>query len=283
MLIKENLQIYSKSHFRLSIWFSKEISFSTFFHLEIYTTSHLQIYKHSHLQIYAPSHLGVYVPLHFNCQYRKDLRSPSKYNRKVLVGLETSSLFLTKCSSRSAPVQPSHATENFKFKRKLDWIDEENESNFSIDHHLFLSRSLLLPSLVAFLGLVFPWQLSLPPATKLGQGNIFRSVCQEFCSQGGLQPKPRGEVEGCGRGVSRPTHEGVSWGVWLGGVSRSRPRGAVSQYALRQTLPSRRLLLRAVSILLECILACSDFTEELNTKPYMYKGVCGKMPVGFPL
>ena len=27
----------------------------------------------------------------------------------------------------------------------------------------------------------------LPPATKLGQGNIFRSACQEFCSQvGGL-------------------------------------------------------------------------------------------------
>ena len=25
----------------------------------------------------------------------------------------------------------------------------------------------------------------LPPATKLGQGNIFRSVCQEFCSRGG--------------------------------------------------------------------------------------------------
>ena len=24
-----------------------------------------------------------------------------------------------------------------------------------------------------------------PPATKLGQGNIFRSVCQEFYSQGG--------------------------------------------------------------------------------------------------
>ena len=23
---------------------------------------------------------------------------------------------------------------------------------------------------------------SLPPTTKLGQGNIFRSVCQEFCS-----------------------------------------------------------------------------------------------------
>ena len=25
----------------------------------------------------------------------------------------------------------------------------------------------------------------LPPATKLGQGNIFSSVCQEFCPQGG--------------------------------------------------------------------------------------------------
>ena len=28
--------------------------------------------------------------------------------------------------------------------------------------------------------------LSLPPATKLGQGNIFRSVCQEFCPWGGM-------------------------------------------------------------------------------------------------
>ena len=28
--------------------------------------------------------------------------------------------------------------------------------------------------------------LFLPPATKLGQGNIFSSVCQEFCPQGGV-------------------------------------------------------------------------------------------------
>ena len=31
------------------------------------------------------------------------------------------------------------------------------------------------------------WRLTcsyLPPATKLGQGNIFRSVCQEFCPRG---------------------------------------------------------------------------------------------------
>ena len=28
----------------------------------------------------------------------------------------------------------------------------------------------------------------LPPAAKLGQGNIFRSVCQEFCLGGGSAP-----------------------------------------------------------------------------------------------
>ena len=34
--------------------------------------------------------------------------------------------------------------------------------------------------------LFFPEQLLLlPPATKLGQGNIFRRVCQEFCSHPG--------------------------------------------------------------------------------------------------
>ena len=35
----------------------------------------------------------------------------------------------------------------------------------------------------------------LPPATKLGQGNILRSVCQEFCSRGG--------------GGSAPLHAGI--------------------------------------------------------------------------
>ena len=30
--------------------------------------------------------------------------------------------------------------------------------------------------------------LFLPPATKLRQGNVFTSVCQEFCPQGGLCP-----------------------------------------------------------------------------------------------
>ena len=50
------------------------------------------------------------------------------------------------------------------------------------------------------------------PAVKLGQGNIFRSVCQEFCPQVG--------------GVSRPTPRGMLGGL-AGGVSRPRPGGKV--------------------------------------------------------
>ena len=30
-------------------------------------------------------------------------------------------------------------------------------------------------------------KILLPAATKLGQGNIFTSVCQEFCPQGGVR------------------------------------------------------------------------------------------------
>ena len=34
--------------------------------------------------------------------------------------------------------------------------------------------------------------ISLPPETKLGQGNIFRSLCQEFCPQeGGMHGRGR--------------------------------------------------------------------------------------------
>ena len=60
----------------------------------------------------------------------------------------------------------------------------------------------------------------LPPATKLGQGNIFRSVCQEFCSRG----RRGGGNPACIAGLQAHT-QGESWGVWPGGVSRSTPRG----------------------------------------------------------
>ena len=64
----------------------------------------------------------------------------------------------------------------------------------------------------------------------LGQGNIFRSVCQEFCPQGGCL-LPGGYL--------------VWGGCLLGGVCSQG--GAWWR-------PPQRLLLRAVRILLECIL-----------------------------
>ena len=125
----------------------------------------------------------------------------------------------------------------------------------------------------------------LPPTTKLGQGNIFRSMCQEFCSWGGggnpaciasLQANTQGEVEGSGLGGLQAHIQGEVEGSGLGsfqaphpggklrgltwGVSRPIPRGlqahtwGVSQHALRQTPPSRHLMLQMVRILLECIL-----------------------------
>ena len=73
----------------------------------------------------------------------------------------------------------------------------------------------------------------LPPAMKLEQGNIFRSMCQEFCPRGVSRPTPRGGggVVGLARGVSRLTPSGglqtQTQGVGVG----------VSQHAMRQTLP----------------------------------------------
>ena len=50
----------------------------------------------------------------------------------------------------------------------------------------------------------------LPPATKLGQGNIFRSVCQQFCPQGG-------GVHGCTGGMCGFIRGGLhAWFYWGG-------------------------------------------------------------------
>ena len=107
-------------------------------------------------------------------------------------------------------------------------------------------------------------------ATKLGQGNIFRSVCQEFCPHGDLQAHNQGEGWGSGLGVSPgPQPWGRLWGrlqahTW--GMSRPRPGGRglggvyPSMHWGRHPPPSRQLLLWAVRILLECILVktCSE-------------------------
>ena len=120
------------------------------------------------------------------------------------------------------------------------------------------------------------------PQRSWGKVIFFRSVCQEFCPGGGeggipacftggiqhalqvSRPTPKGgSLRGLARGVSRPT-PGGSPGLHLGGVSRPTPGRISSPYRGRvcipacteaDTTPSRQLLLRAVRILLECILA----------------------------
>ena len=58
----------------------------------------------------------------------------------------------------------------------------------------------------------------LPPVTKLGQGNNFRSVCQEFCSQRGVwYPSMHCKSPGW--------HPGGSWWVWPGGSPGQHPVG----------------------------------------------------------
>ena len=75
------------------------------------------------------------------------------------------------------------------------------------------------------------------PQTKLGQGNIFRSVCQDFCPQG----DPRGAA--CSGGCL------ILGGCLLPGGGCLLPNGGAWWRP-----PPRRPLLRAVRILLECIL-----------------------------
>ena len=54
-----------------------------------------------------------------------------------------------------------------------------NETSLGTDHFT-IAGFILLPPANELLGQV----MFLPAATKLGQGNIFIGVCQEFCSQG---------------------------------------------------------------------------------------------------
>ena len=66
-------------------------------------------------------------------------------------------------------------------------------------------------------------------------------------------PHPGGSLRGLAGGVSRPTPRGEVEGSGRGGL-QAHTWGDVSQHALRQTPSTWQLLLRAVRILLECIL-----------------------------
>ena len=110
----------------------------------------------------------------------------------------------------------------------------------------------------------------LPPVNVVCEGYVIQvSVYLRgegvVVSQHALQvsrPTSRGDIEGSGLGRGSPgQHPGEKLrGLAWGGGLRPTPRGSpgphlgVSRPTLRQTPPSRQLLLRVVRILLECIL-----------------------------
>ena len=116
------------------------------------------------------------------------------------------------------------------------------------------------------------------PANQVCKGYVFTPVCQSFCSQGGVGIPAciASGIPAClaAVGVSRSTPSGGklrdlatggSPSPDLGGVSRPTPRGGYlfSICTEADPPPRGRLLLRAVRILLECILVIGRFTDLL--------------------
>ena len=118
---------------------------------------------------------------------------------------------------------------------------------FGLNSHKFCQCSLTnfeirLPRKLdcSLLPLVWTWAVEhrfLPPATKLGQGNIFRSMCQEFCPRGGgACMAARGHawqaacMAGgmCGRGAC--VADTTRYGQWVGVMY---PTGMHSCYSVR--------------------------------------------------
>ena len=87
---------------------------------------------------------------------------------------------------------------------------------------------------------------------KLGQGNIFRSKCQEFCPQegGSLGSHPGGRLRGLAWGGSPGPHPGG-----VSSVKAQAQRMYFSMHLGRQP-PGRQ---HAVRILLKCILVVYIF------------------------
>ena len=106
----------------------------------------------------------------------------------------------------------------------------------------------------------------LPPANEVCEGYVFTRVCLS-AGRGVSRPKPRGGW-GVWQGGSPGPHGEGGWGVWRGGLqAHTRGRlcpglGGIPACTEADT-PSRRLPLRAVRIVLECILVL---------KYYRYRG-----------
>ena len=104
----------------------------------------------------------------------------------------------------------------------------------------------------------------LPAATKLGQGNIFTSVCQEFCPQGGgclpqcmlgYTPRSRHHPPPQTRYTPRTRHTSPPDQAHLP-PRADTPLGSRLQHTVNE---------RPVRILLECILV---FTISLGCKSF---------------
>ena len=98
---------------------------------------------------------------------------------------------------------------------------------------------------------------------SLGQGNILINVCQGFCPKGGggAWSKGRGAWSG---GCLVPGDAWSQGGAWSWGVPGPRGTGSrPERYLVPGGCgdPPRWLLLRAVRILLECILVCSKLGQ----------------------
>ena len=88
------------------------------------------------------------------------------------------------------------------------------------------------------------------PQTKLRKGNVFTPVCQSFCSQGGL-PSAYWDT---------PPWVDTPWADTSPGQTPLLGRHPSPADTLLSRHPhTRRLLLRMVCILLECILVCVTF------------------------
>ena len=95
--------------------------------------------------------------------------------------------------------------------------------------------------------------------TKLRKGNVFTSVCQSFCSQGGL---PQCML---GYNTPRQTHPPRQ-------TPGHDPSCADTPWV---DTPSRRLLLRTVCILLECILvSILNFVDRSITSELLLIEIC---------
>ena len=112
------------------------------------------------------------------------------------------------------------------------------------------------------------WLKYLPAAMKLGQGNIFTSVCQEFCPQGGLPQCMLGYPPNQAHTPpqSRPHRPGTPPGADPPPRADTPHPWEHTPPQSRHTLPGSRLQHtvneRPVHILLECILVCVYFLNK---------------------